>query len=159
MLPVRGEDCYSESVVALCDMRGMWIMSTLEPIGAALPVASPEPIRVQFGDISMSDHWLVTPQGTMPLAGTQVFISDMSREERFIPGWAIALAIIGALFFLLGLFFLLVKETRTTGFMQITVSNGGFTYQSAEPGTGNRATQLYELQGRANYARGMIARA
>ena len=134
-------------------------MSTLEPVGAASPVPSHEPIRVHFGDINMTDHWLVTPQGTMPLAGSQIFISDMSREEPFIPAWAIVFTIIFFIFFFLGLLFLLIKETRTTGFMQITVSNGDFTYQSAEPGSGNRAAQLYELQNRANYARGMIARA
>jgi hypothetical protein len=83
----------------------------------------------------------------------------MSREETFIPGWAIALAIIGFFFLLLGLLFLLVRERRTTGFMQITVSNGRFTYQTGEPARGDRAAQLYELQQRANYARGLIARA
>ncbi len=127
---------------------------------AAQPIQpAAEPVMVQFGDIQMTEHWLVTPQGTFPLAGTHVFVADMSREERHIPGWAIALAIIGFFFFFLGLLFLLVKEARTTGFMQITVSNGTFTYQTGEPARGDRSAQFYELQNRANYARGMIARA
>ncbi|GAB3120450.1 hypothetical protein [Glaciibacter psychrotolerans] len=129
-------------------------MSTPESVAA-----QPEPILVTFGDIQMTEHWLVTPHGTMPLAGTQVFVADLTREEKYTPGWAIALAVIGFFVFLLGLLFLLVKETRTTGFMQITVSNGTFTYQAAEPVQLNRMGQLYELQNRANYARGLIARA
>ncbi|PXA71649.1 hypothetical protein [Cryobacterium arcticum] len=145
-------------------------MSALEPSGpidaaasAALPPgwapAAQEPTLVQFGDISISEHWLVTPAGTAPLRGTQIFVTDMTREERFIPAWAIVLAIIGFFFFFLGLLFLLVKETRISGFMQISVTNGAFSYQSAELSHGSRTNQLFELQNRANFARGVIARA
>ncbi|MEO7122663.1 MAG: hypothetical protein ABI400_06010 [Lacisediminihabitans sp.] len=132
------------------------------PVGIPAPAAAmqaQDPVLVRFGDAQLSQHWLVTPQGTMPLRGTQIFVADMSQETRMIPGWAIALAIIGAVFFLLGLFFLLVRETRRTGFMQITITNGAFTYQTAEPVVGDRAGQLFELQARANYARGIVARA
>ncbi|WEO77011.1 hypothetical protein BJQ94_16910 [Cryobacterium sp. SO2] len=141
-------------------------MSALEPSGpidASLPAgwapASQEAPLVQFGDITITEHWLVTPAGSAPLRGTQIFVTDMTREERFIPVWAIVFAIIGFFFFFLGLLFLLVKETRTSGFMQISVTNGAFSYQSAELSRGNRTNQLYELQNRANFARGVIARA
>ena len=40
-----------------------------------------------------------------------VRIADTSYTTKKTPTWAIALAIVGALFFLLGLLFLLVKET------------------------------------------------
>jgi hypothetical protein len=141
-------------------------MSALEP---QQPGADPSPMTwntaaqesalVQFGDITITEHWLITPAGTAPLRGTQIFVTDMTREERVIPAWAIVFAIIGFFFFLLGLLFLLVKETRSSGFMQISVVNGAFTYQSAEMSRGNRTNQLYELQNRANFARGIIARA
>ncbi|MGY4858381.1 hypothetical protein [Cryobacterium sp. AP23] len=141
-------------------------MSALEPSGpndAVLPSgwapAGQEPVLVQFGDINISEHWLITPAGTAPLRGTQIFVTDMTREERVIPAWAIVFAVIGFFFFFLGLLFLLVKETRTSGFMQVSVTNGAFTYQSAELTRGDRTHQLYELQNRANYARGVIARA
>lgn len=141
-------------------------MSALDPYrpgdsgpAATWAPAGQEPVLVQFGDISISEHWLVTPAGSAPLRGTQIFVTDMTREERYIPGWAIAFAIIGFFFFFLGLLFLLVKETRSSGFMQISVTNGAFTYQSAELTRGNRTNQLYELQNRANFARGVIARA
>lgn len=141
-------------------------MSALEPhqpgstpSAATWASAGREPALVQFGDISISEHWLITPAGTAPLAGTQIFVTDMTREDRVIPAWAIIFAIIGFFFFFLGLLFLLVKETRTSGFIQISVTNGAFTYQAAELSRGGRTNQLYELQNRANYARGLIARA
>ena len=141
-------------------------MSELEPSGpidATLPVgwapAHQEPVLVQFGDITLTEHWLVTPAGSAPLRGTQLFVTDMTREERYIPAWAIVFAVIGFFFFFLGLLFLLVKETRTSGFMQISVTNGAFSYQSAEMARGGRTAQLYELQNRTNFARGVIARA
>lgn len=132
-------------------------MSTIEP--TSLPSADTEHVMVSFGDIHLTKHWLVTPQGTRELAGTQVFVADFTTQTRVIPGWAIVLAVLGFFFFLLGLFFLLVRETRTTGFLQVTVSNDGFTYQSAIPAQGDKTAQLFELQSRANYARGLISRA
>jgi hypothetical protein len=141
-------------------------MSALEPTQPGRPPAAAswasagqEPALVQFGDISITEHWVITPAGTAPLAGTQIFVTDMTREVRVIPPWAVVFAVIGFFFFLLGLLFLLVRETRTSGFMQISVTNGAFTYQSAELARGSRTNQLYELQNRANYARGLIARA
>jgi hypothetical protein len=126
--------------------------------GGSVQAAS-EPLLVQFGEIGISQHWLVTPVATMPLAGTQIQVADMSRQERVMPTWAIVLTVLGALFFLLGLLFLLVRETRVTGFMQITVWNGDVVYQSLEPAQFDPVAQFYELQNRANFARGIIARA
>lgn len=129
------------------------------PASADRSSTGQEPALVQFGDISITEHWLITPAGNAPLRGTQIFVTDMTREERVTPAWAIVFAVIGFFFFLIGLLFLLVKETRTSGFMQISVTNGSFTYQSAELSRGNRTNQLYELQNRANFARSLIARA
>ena len=126
-------------------------MSELVPAGA------PDPIMTSIGDIAFSTHWLVTPVGTKPLRGTQILVTDFSRTESKIPGWAIVLAVLGALFFLLGLLFLLVKETVTTGSVQVMVHNDGLSH----------ATQVFvrspyevaEIQQRANYARQLIAAA
>lgn len=126
---------------------------------ATSPVAvSSEPL-VRFGDFYLTDHYLVTPQGTRPLTGTQIWITDQTKQERYTPGWAIVLAVLGFLFLFLGLLFLLVKSTRTSGFMQITVTNGDLTYQTAEPAGLDTGAQLFELQNRANFARGLISRA
>ena len=122
-----------------------------------VPAGTPDPIMTSIGDIAFSTHWLVTPVGTKPLRGTQILVTDFSRTESKIPGWAIVLAVLGALFFLLGLLFLLVKETVTTGSVQVMVHNDGLSH----------ATQVFvrspyevaEIQQRANYARQLIAAA
>jgi hypothetical protein len=121
------------------------------------PAAQTENLLVNFGDIHLSQHWLVTPSGTHRLKGTQLHVTDLTQRTVGIPAWAIVLAVIGAFFFLLGLLFLLVKETRVTGFFQITVTNGNFSYQSLIPANQNYQAQFVELQNRANFARTLIA--
>ncbi|MFC4223213.1 hypothetical protein [Lysinibacter cavernae] len=127
------------------------------PVGLGSPQVYP-PV-VHLGDAAFSEAWVMTPIGTVPLRGTQIFIADQTRSERYTPGWAIALAIIGFFFLLLGLLFLLVKEERVVGYVQITITNGAFTYQTMEPVVFNRAAQMQDVQNRANYARGLIMRA
>jgi hypothetical protein len=121
-----------------------------------IPVGTPDPIMTSIGDIAFSTHWLVTPVGTKPLRGTQILVTDFSRTERKTPGWAIVVAILLAIFTaLIGLLFLLVKETVTVGSVQVTVHNDGLSH----------ATQVFvrspyevgEIQQRANYARQLIA--
>jgi hypothetical protein len=121
------------------------------------PVAQPDAILVSFGDIHISRHWLVTPQGNKTLAGTQLTVTDMSYEYQAIPVWAIVLAV---LFFPIGLLFLLVKEPRATGVFQIEVTNDGLTHRAVIPAVGaNSPIQFSELNSRANYARALIAQA
>lgn len=140
-------------------------MSQMNPTGNQLGLpagpGAPQyyPTVVQLGDAAFSEAWVMTPIGTVPLRGTQLFITDQTRSERYTPGWAITLAIIGFFFFLLGLLFLLVKEERVVGYVQITITNGAFTYQTMEPVHFNRAAQMQDVQNRANYVRGLIMRA
>lgn len=47
----------------------------------------------------------------------------MSLTTRVIPGYAIVLTIIFAFFFLLGLLFLLIRQERTTGWVQVSVTS------------------------------------
>lgn len=76
---------------------------------------------------------------------------DMSRTEEKIPAYAIVLAIIFFLFCLLGLLFLLIKERKTTGFVQITVQNGPRTHNTHVPV--HSPGQAAEVLARVNYAR------
>jgi hypothetical protein len=97
--------------------------------GPQPPVPSPghaaqEPILLWIGDIGVSQHWVVTPNGNAPLAGSQWIVRDGTRVEESIPGYAIALAIIFFIFCLLGLLFLLIKERRTSGYVEVTVRAG-----------------------------------
>lgn len=110
---------------------------------------------VMLGDIGVSQHWVVTPVGTVPIAGSQFFVADQTRVERYTPGWAIVLAVIGFFFFFLGLLFLLVRDTRVSGAFQFTVMNGAFTYQALEPASADIARQHIEANNRANFARSL----
>jgi hypothetical protein len=61
------------------------------------------------------------------------------------------LAIIFALFCLLGLLFLLIKERRTTGFVQVAVQNGGRTHNTHV--AVNSPSQVADTLARVNFAR------
>ncbi|MFD6529161.1 hypothetical protein [Streptomyces sp. NPDC060184] len=80
---------------------------------------------LSIGDITVAGDSIVTPSGTMPLRGAVWTATDLSRTEEKIPPVAIVLAIVFALFCLVGLLFLLMKEKKTTGFVQVTVVSGG----------------------------------
>jgi hypothetical protein len=114
-------------------------------------------VLVTLGDITVSRSWLVTPGGNAPIAGATITVTDLSRTESRIPPWAIVLAVIGALFFLLGLLFLLVRETFTTGSLQVTVQNGSFFHATQIP-VQSPAT-ISDVHTRANYVRQLIAAA
>lgn len=131
---------------------------TVPSASGITPAASEarEPVLVQIGDVGISQNWIVTPVGTVPTRGAQIFVTDATRTERYTPTWAIVLAILGALFFLLGLLFLLVRETRISGAFQFTIVNGTFTYQCFEAAQDNVGAQNFDVQNRVNYARGLI---
>lgn len=98
------------------------------------PRPAPESTLLQIGDIAVTRSWVVTPRGYAPLAGSEWFVVDRTAWTQEIPVWAIVLAIV---LFPLGLLFLLVKETRATGWLEVTVRSGAFVHQVAIPaGTG-----------------------
>jgi ABC-type lipoprotein release transport system permease subunit len=57
----------------------------------------PEQPLVVIGDVTLTEHWLVTPSGSTGLAGTEIFVTDFTRVETKTPTWAIVLAIIASL--------------------------------------------------------------
>ncbi|MFI0872853.1 hypothetical protein ACH4TM_00340 [Streptomyces parvus] len=114
--------------------------------GGGVPVLS-------IGDITVMNDAIVTPSGSMPLKGAVWTATDMSRTEEKIPAHAIVLAIIFALFCLIGLLFLLMKEKRTTGFVQVTVTSGGRHHSTMIPATGPHTFPA--IMGQLNQARSM----
>jgi hypothetical protein len=89
------------------------------------------PVLVTVGDILVEQFRIVTPAGVLPTQGTNWSAMDMSRTEEKIPTWAVVMAILT--FFLVclfGLLFLLCKERKTTGFVQVTVQNGNRTHNT-----------------------------
>ncbi|MFG1910874.1 hypothetical protein [Kribbella sp. NPDC048928] len=109
------------------------------------------PVLVTIGDISVEQQRIVTPAGVLPTTGSNWSAMDMSRTEEKIPAWAIVLAIIFFLACLLGLLFLLVKERKTTGFVQVTVQYGNRTHNT-HVGVSS-PDQVADVLARVNYAR------
>lgn len=91
------------------------------------------PAGLSLGDITIAGDQIITPSGNMPLKGAVWNATDFSRTEEKIPAHAIVLAVIFFLFCLLGLLFLLMKERRTTGYIQITVNSGGRHHSTMIP--------------------------
>ena len=70
---------------------------------------------------------------------------------------ALTVAVILAFFFLLGLLFLLVRETRTVGYVQVTVQNGDLVYATQVAAPSPYVAQ--DVTARVTYARQLIAAA
>lgn len=88
------------------------------------PVA-PEPVQLTVGDLAITEHWILTPMGPVPLAGSWWEGTPVVSTTRTIPGWAIAGAIVFFAACLLGLLFLLVKTERTSGYYEVKVTAVG----------------------------------
>lgn len=127
------------------------------PYGSA-PYGGPQPggpPLVSIGDITVVGDSIVTPSGTLPLRGAVWNATDMSRTEEKIPTHAVVLAIVFALLCLVGLLFLLMKEKKTTGFIQVTVTSGGKHHATMVPAHNPMAFQM--VMGQIGYARSLSA--
>lgn len=123
----------------------------------AVATAGTDQVLLTIGDIGVSRHWIVTPNGSAPLAGSTWIARDMSRTESKIPTWAIVMAIIFALFCLIGLFFLLVKEQATTGYVEVSVQQGQLYHVTQIPVS--NAQQLAQVRQQVYQAQSMAAAA
>ncbi len=108
-------------------------------------------VLLSIGDITVTSTAVVTPAGELPLRGAAWTATDMSRTEERMPSYAIVLAIVFFIFCFLGLLFLLIKERRTTGFVQVTVHSGGRFHATMVPV--NAPNQVAEVLNQVNYAR------
>ena len=115
-----------------------------------------EPIRVQLGQIACTDNRVHTPIGSYPLAGTTWTVTNQSYVTESTPGWAIVFAIIFFIFCLLGLLFLLVKERKIIGSVQVSVQGPGFAYSALVPAYNEMA--VYQVTERVNWIRAQVAR-
>lgn len=114
-----------------------------------------DPVILTIGDIGVTRHWVVTPNGTAPLAGSQWIGRDISRTETKIPTWAIVLAIIFALACLVGLLFLLVKERVTTGHFEVSVTSGSLYHVTQIPISSE--PQIAQIRNLVNQAQSLAA--
>jgi hypothetical protein len=92
-----------------------------------------ENVALTIGDIGVSRSWIVTPNGSAPLAGSQWLVRDMTRTEEKMPAVAIVLAILFFLVCFLGLLFLLMKEKTTTGYVEVTIRSGNLVHATQLP--------------------------
>lgn len=96
------------------------------------PVQEPEAVRLTLGDVVISDHWLVSPSGTVPVAEVQWSTQHLWQSHRRIPPPAIVAAVL-TFWTLIGLLFLLAREERTSGSVQVTVSGPRFMHVMSFP--------------------------
>ncbi|MEU8764662.1 hypothetical protein [Streptomyces sp. NPDC048659] len=126
------------------------------PAGVPLPPPPPPQVpgpQLVLGDISVVGDQIMTPAGPMPLKGASWNVMDMSRTEEKISTTGIVLAVVFFVFCFLGLLFLLMKEKRTTGFIQVTVTSGGRYHSTMIPAHGPET--LHWVMGQLNYARSL----
>ena len=115
-----------------------------------------EPIRLTVGQIAVSDTQVHTPIGAYPLRGTIWTVSNQSFVSSAIPAWAIVLAIVFFIFCLLGLLFLLIRETRVSGQVQVSVQGPGFAYSTYIPAY-NEVT-VFQVSSTVDMIRAQVAR-
>lgn len=131
------------------------------PTGGYQPMGSdgqayPEPTLDTIGDIAVTQNTVITPAGRFPIRGSVWTMTDMSRTETSTPVWAIIAAILTFWWTcLLGLLILLVKETKTTGHIQVTVQSNGH-YHATQIMVRDRAHAMHVNQ-QVNYARSLAA--
>ncbi|MEV6951808.1 hypothetical protein [Streptomyces sp. NPDC051183] len=130
---------------------------TIAGAGIPAPMTPPPPAGqgsgFSLGDITVVGDQIMTPSGPMPLRGAMWNATDLSRTEEKIPAHAIVLAVIFFLFCLLGLLFLLMKEKKTTGYIQITVNSAGRHHSTMIPAT-DPSTYMWVMN-QLNYARSL----
>ncbi|MCZ7378841.1 hypothetical protein [Micromonospora sp. WMMC250] len=126
------------------------------PALAAYPGGA-EVVAVQIAEIAVCPPVIRTPAGVLPLAGATWHVADYWQREEKVATWALVCAIVG--FFCLAFFsllFLLVKETRHHGMVQVTVTNGAQQYVARIAVSDQ--TQVQHLNNQVNYARSLSVR-
>ncbi|TDC49694.1 hypothetical protein E1258_27015, partial [Micromonospora sp. KC207] len=130
------------------------LTATAAPFGG--PQYGASVAAVQIGEIMVAPPEIRTPAGVLPVAGTQWHVADYWQTEQKVATWAIVCAVLG--FFCLTIFsllFLLIKETRHHGTVQVTVSNGPRQYVARIPVTDQG--QVQHINNQVNYARSLSA--
>ena len=133
--------CFNRPVEQLTDYRG----------------GEPEQWLTTIGDIAVSQNWVATPTGTHPIRGSVWTVTDMSHYSESISTVGVVLAVIFVWFCLLGLLFLLMKEHRFGGYIQVTVQGSGFHHSTLIPAVGPMSVMRVNQQ--VNYARTLAAAA
>jgi hypothetical protein len=149
-------DQVSDSGVTATDPTGDLTAAAQPPAQLATQQAT-DAVVLSIGDIGVTRNLIVTPNGSAPLKGSQWIVRDATRQEQRIPPYAIVLAIVFAFLCLIGLLFLLVKETKTVGFVEVTVTSGNLMYMTQVPST--NPYQVNQIRSQVAQAQSMAAAA
>ena len=139
----------SSQAVPSSAMAKPWETATPQPIGAPLPGwqrAQQLPTTwdgrpVQIAEITVDGPTVLTPLGPMDRRAACWFLGGAVPSHSSTPSWAMAVAILGALFTcLLSLLLLLVKEDDMWS-STLTVTDGQITFTTT---VYSRSTEEYE---------------
>ncbi|MER5865913.1 hypothetical protein [Kitasatospora sp. NPDC002040] len=122
-----------------------------------VPLHLPPGTMVTIGDVICTQTEVITPSGTCPIGQVSWSFTDMSRTTRSIPAWAIVCAVLFFVFCFLGLLFLLAKEDRTEGSVQVVVQGPRLLHQVQLPVAS--VAQVQDYSARVGYARSLTAAA
>jgi hypothetical protein len=112
---------------------------------------------VNVGDIAVSPEWVYLPGGQYPLRNSMWELTDQVQEVTEIPPYAIVLAVIFFAVFLLGLLFLLIKEYRVQGVVQVVAEGEGFVHVTQIPVASQQG--INRVHHRVDYIRELAAAA
>ncbi|WP_207929061.1 hypothetical protein [Actinomadura sp. 6K520] len=97
------------------------------------PQSGAEPVLLQIGDMALTSTHVILPHGQYPLHGATWTVHDSTQVTESISTAGIILTVVFVWFCLLGLLFLLMKETRYLGFVSISVTGPGFHHTAQFP--------------------------
>jgi hypothetical protein len=116
----------------------------------------PSDILTTIGDIGVSATTVYVPGRSFPTKGTTWIVRDQSRTEEKMATWAL---VVGLLTFwwtcFLGLLFLLIKEHRTTGYVEVDVRNGDVYHVTQIPIS--NPMQVFSVRQQVDYVRQLSA--
>ena len=97
----------------------------VQPVPEARPPqqALPPHMPLTIGDIAVYPDRVVTPSGVFRHTGLTWVVRDNTTTAERIPPYAIVLAVVFAVVCLLGLLFLLIKEERIQGYVEVSVQS------------------------------------
>jgi len=114
-------------------------------------------VLVTVGDMAVTGTYLMTPGGPHWLRGTTWTMSNYATTSQYTPAWAIIGCFVFLPFCLFGLVFLLAKNTRTSGSVQVTVQGPGLFHTTQIPI--RSVAQIAAAEQSVNYARFLVAHA
>ncbi|KQO97722.1 hypothetical protein [Leifsonia sp. Leaf264] len=120
----------------------------------------PAPFLVSIGNVHATQFHVVTPSGSWPIADVNVSTTDQTVVTTHTPAWAVVMVVLFIWFFFLSLLFLLAREVRVSGYVQVVIQAGGQSYVEQVPISSssqradvfNRVTYPQSLIGRARYS-------